>query len=204
MRSRKVMRHHVQALLALSVAGLAASAHGSWESMAHVAQPLLVRSGETAVWICRIPYVGHNLNPRDRGKALRLTTAPNHVLCDGRIENRNLAARAGIGFTVETVLDPHSNDMLTAMKDTLRVTVTLGEPDESLNPTIDAIVQATLWCGLLNARQAWPNVKCVEYVVDRADLRALGGVYTLDGLESSAAPRWGEDEKEMLFEHQRR
>ena len=192
------MRRGFQAFLALSVAGFAASAHASWESMAHVAQPLMVEAGETAIWVSQIPYIGHDLHPRDRGKALRMTTQPNHVRCDRRIENRNLAARAGIAFTVETVPDVYGGAAVTAMKDTLRVTVTFGTPEESLNPKFDDILQATLWCGLLNARQAWPAVKFIEYSIEKPELRAWSGIYSLEGVASSAAPRWGEQDKAKL------
>ena len=189
------MKFWIYALVVLALAGAAGSAHGSWESSVQVAQPILVESGETSVRICRVPYVGYGLHPRDSGKAIGLTVAPNLLWCDGRAQNRNLAAVAGIGFVVETVPDRFGEGVVTALRDTLHVTVKLGvaDPDRTLNSSIATILAATLWCGLLNARQVWPEVKFVEYLVEDTTLSRHSGVYSLDGLESSADAGWGQD-----------
>ena len=192
------MKQLSHALFVLAVCGGAMDARGSWESMVQVAQPLEVRSGETAVRICRVPYVGHSLNPRDRGKAVPLTVAPNRVWCDTRTENRNLAALAGIRFDVEIMPDPLTSAVVVAVKDTLHVTVEFGAPVESLNPALETVLQATLWCGLLNARQLWPDVRFVEYTVIHEAMGSYSGVYSLSSVESSAEVRWGRASIEAL------
>jgi len=169
---------------------LAASAYGSFEGGVQVAQPLLIRSGETAIWLCRVPFIGHNLHPRDLGKAIALTVAPNLVWCDGRPENRNLAAVAGISFSIETAPDRFGGPPVTALQDTLRIVISVGSPTETLNSSLEDILEATLWCGLQNTRQVWPKVRVVEYVVAHKSLSSLGGMYSLEGLDSSEAIRW--------------
>ena len=179
----------------LALAVLAPRAHGSFEEMSQVAQPLLVRSGETAVRVCQVPYVGYGMNPRDRGRAIALTVAPNLVWCDRRAANRNLASIAGIGFELETGPDSLGGGMITILRDTLRIAVTIGTPQESLDAALAHILTATLWCGLMNARQAWPTVRYVEYSIEHENWKSLSGVYSLEELRSSAPNRW--DKKSM-------
>jgi hypothetical protein len=99
---------------------------------------------------------------------------------------------------VETVPDPDSNAVLVALKDTLQVTVQFGTPAEPLNPAIETILQATLWCGLLNARQVWPEVRFVQYTVIHEDMGSYSGVYSLDQVDSSAEVQWGRASIEAL------
>jgi hypothetical protein len=192
------MRFSKYAGLVVLLSSLAASTYGSFEGAVQVAQPILVWSGESSVWLCRVPYLGHGLHPRDPANVIALTVAPNLVWCDGVAKNRNLAAVAGISFAVETAPDPHDQTPVTALRDTLRIVVSIGTPTETLNPSLEVILRATLWCGLQNTRQVWPKVRVVEYVVEDKSLSSLGGMYSIESMESSSAVRWDADLAESL------
>lgn len=143
---------------------LACPSHASWEAISQVAQPLFVRGGESGVWIATVPYVGHALQSYDQPAVVLLTSAPNLVSCDGRTENRNFAALAGIHFTIERRRTGYVLLETVLQGDTLRVTVETEHPSSwTYNEPLEDVFAASLWCGLLNARQAWPQVQFVDY-----------------------------------------
>jgi hypothetical protein len=51
-----------------------------------------------------------------------------------------------------------------------------------------------IWCGLLNARQAWPKVRFVDYQINASpplDAKNYSGVYSLEDIQPlGAAEKW--------------
>ena len=177
--------------------------HAAFEDIYQVAQPLLVRLGESGVWIAAVPYLGYDLGIYDRPAAITLTVAPDSVLCDNRTENRNMAALLGIRFSIQRVPDGYGRMLTVLHGDTLQVHVEIPSVAKwPFDESEDDVICATLWCGLLNARQAWPAVRFVEYRVHgdaTFDFRKYGGVFSLADLEShEGATRWSAEDKESL------
>ncbi len=176
--------------------------NADWEYIYQAAQPLLVRGGESGVWIASVPYVGYDLDAYDSPSVVLLTVAPNLLHWDKRPagqppqpENRNLASLAGIRFAIARVENPPGPKRAVLRGDTLGVAVDVQAVSPwPFDEPLDQVIPATLWCGLLNARQAWPKVRFVDYeitAIPSLNLTRYNGVYSLAGIQPlGAAERW--------------
>lgn len=126
-----------------------------------------------------------------------LTAEPDLVWCDGKAEDRNYASRTGFRFVRESVgagRDKRAvwprllGDTLMVKVDLTHVELDLTLPDGKRvrNDYLDDVLEVTLWCGLRNARSAWPAVRFVQYeLVGESMFQHLAGLYSL---EKVAAP----------------
>src|SRR5262245_348638 len=122
-----------------------------------------------------VTYVGFTLSSEDPAREILLTVKPNLIWCDGTPQDRNEAAREGIRFTVPETASP---------SDTLQVSVDLTS--FAVDPRMPdryylELLTGTLWCGLRNARQRWPEIRCVTYRIEgRAAFQHYSGTYGLE------------------------
>jgi hypothetical protein len=118
----------------------------------------------------------------DEARALiMLTVAKNAiVMSSGVPQDRNQAVAAKIRF--------HA----TQQADTLIVSVdvsaldlpAIGSEQKGLRVYREQTFAMTLWCGLRNARAAWPKARVVEYRVDgNTDLERYTGFYSLEDVK---------------------
>jgi hypothetical protein len=180
-----------------------ASVRSSWEGIIQVAQPLLVDLGESGVWITSVPYLGYDLDMNDRPAVILHTVAPNIVSCDGRSENRNMAALVGLRFSVDRMPSSYGRQRTILRGDTLQVSVAIAPVAKwPFDESEEDVYSATLWCGLLNARQAWPAVRFVEYTMQSSVAPTLAkyqGVYSLADVDAhGAAVRWSRSDRDSL------
>jgi len=184
-----------------SICVVVGSSHASFEGILQVAQPLQVWSGESGVRVAMIPYVGHSVGPEDRGKVFLLTVTDNLVWCDGKAQNRNLASQVGIQFLRAWATGPDRGAATAFLSDTLQVDLRVPDAPKPPNVTIDDVVAATMWCGLLNASQLWPSIRYVEYrIADDSQFAEFAGVYSVKGIEWSGVFLWSPDTKQALFD----
>jgi len=190
-------------VIAATLISLANPSQASWEVISQVAQPIFVRGGESGVWIATVPFVGHELQSYDRPGVVLLTAAPNLVYCDGRTENRNFAALAGIRFTMERRPTAYGKRETVLRGDTLSVSIEFEPPSSwTYDELQEDVFTATLWCGLLNARQAWPEVQFVEYDLSGSTLSQFAkyeGIYSIaDVAPSGECVKWNAEMKTAL------
>src|SRR5262245_45184253 len=178
-------------LMLASICIVAGSSYASFEEILQVAQPLQVWSGESGVRVAMIPYVGHSVGLHNRGQVFLLTVADNLVWCDGKSQNRNLAAEVGIQFLRAWETGPDQGAATAFLSDTLQVDVQVPDAEKPPNVTVDDVVAATMWCGLLNASQLGPSIRYVEYrIAVDSQFAIYSGVYSLEGIEWPGILRW--------------
>jgi hypothetical protein len=166
-----------QALVAtcLTVAILSAAAQASFETLVTIVQPVWSAGGPEPAVTTYSAYIGSGPGAVAR---MQLTVAPNAVISSGGMPvDRNVAAARNIQLTCVERLD------------TLVVQVDLSAVHRRQSTPATAEWDAkrfaeelalTLWCGLRNARPAWPDVRYVRYdVVGDPALSRYSGLYDL-------------------------
>lgn len=160
------------------------------EGLFLVAQPLSIEGPPPL--IVSVPYVGYTIDWQDPAAELMLTTEPNVIWCDGKPQDRNYASLTGFRFVRETtgsgrnrrsIWPRLAGDTLLVKVDLTKVQLEWTLPDGRRVPNtyLDTLLEVTLWCGLKNARSAWPEIRYVDYtLVGDPKFNHLGGLYSLE------------------------
>jgi hypothetical protein len=148
---------------------LAAPARSAFETLVPVVQPVESDGGPEPTVTTYSVYIDDGTSAVTR---MLLTVAPNAIVSSSGVpEDRNLASAQGIKF------------VCTQAGDTLVVEVDLkaakpSDPDPKYAARGVGIV---LWCGLRNARSAWPKVRHVQYKLEGDTyLLHYAGIYDLE------------------------
>jgi hypothetical protein len=173
----------IRALVAIAV--LASPARASFETLIPIVQPVSSDAGPEPAVTTYSVYIG---NEPAADKRMELTVAPNAIISSsGKPVERNQASSRGIRLACAVA------------GDTLRVHVDLShlkfvrgglQPQDWERPIVKAEVALTLWCGLRNARGAWPSVRFVRYdIPGHTDFARYSGIYKLERVRACIEPR---------------
>jgi hypothetical protein len=147
---------------------LAAPAWSAFETLVPVVQPVESDGGPEPTVTTYSVYIGNGSGADTR---MRLTVAPNAIISSSGVAvDRNLASAQGIRF------------LCTQAEDTLvvKVDLTAAKPSDPKPKYAARGVALVLWCGLRNARAAWPSVRYVQYKLEGDEyLIRYAGVYDL-------------------------
>lgn len=168
-------------LLALAI--LSSPAQSAFETLVAAVQPVGSEGGPEPTVTTYSIYIGGGPGAIAR---MQLTVAPNAIVSSSGVPvDRNLAHERGIRFVCAELADTLAVRVdLSAVK-RRDATPELAEWDAKLFAQEAALA---LWCGLRNARSAWPIVRYVFYEIEGdTSLSRYTGVYSLSAVESYVA-----------------
>ena len=142
-----------------------------------VVQPVVSESGLVP---CVTTYSAY-FSPEEEAIArIELTVSPNCIMQgSGQPVDRNAAVDEKIGFAAIQRADT----LFVVVDVSLVVLPPAGDASEWLRTTREETVAMTLWCGLRNARGAWPKARYVKYnLVGNRELSRYSGTYSLDSI----------------------
>ena len=162
--------------------------HASDEGIVTVVQPL--ETSGAVVIETMVPYIGYAIDRQDPTNEILLTVQPNLIWCDGKAQDRNNAARAGIRFKPG---ESPGGTKRAIEGDTLHVVVDLSAftvGPQGPERYEEELVTTTLWCGLRNAKLRWPEVRFVRYTVEGSKpFEIFTGTYGLQNVPPPERPK---------------